>query len=360
MRAWAVVANGAPLQEIELPTPEPTGTQVLLEVTHCGVCHSDLHVWEGEWDLGGGQKLRLADRGVTLPLAMGHEIVGRVLKAGPDAGDVPVGATRIVYPWVGCGTCPVCLGENDNLCPVTTRSIGIFQNGGYATHVLAMHPRHLVDPGDLDPAVAATYACSGITVFSAIRKLLPMPPEEPVVLVGAGGLGLAAIGMLRALGHRAIATVDVSADKREAAGKAGATILIDGSGEPEQVTGRIAAQCGGLVRSVIDMVNGAATARAAFAALVKGGRLVQVGLFGGELRVPLPLMAMRQLSLMGSYVGSPADLRELVAIAQSGRLPALPVTEVPQSSADAALMQLRDGKVTGRLVLRAEAVSGPG
>ena len=84
MRAWAVVENGQPLKEIELPTPEPTGTEILLEVTHCGVCHSDLHIWEGYYDVGGGQKMSLVDRGVVLPLAMGHEIVGRVVKLGPD------------------------------------------------------------------------------------------------------------------------------------------------------------------------------------------------------------------------------------------------------------------------------------
>ena len=84
MRAWAVVENEQPLQEIELPTPEPKGTEVLLETTYCGVCHSDLHIWEGRYDLGGGKVMSLKDRGLTLPLAMGHEIVGRVVKLGPD------------------------------------------------------------------------------------------------------------------------------------------------------------------------------------------------------------------------------------------------------------------------------------
>ncbi len=111
MRAWAVVENGQPLKEIELPTPEPTGTEVLLEVTHCGVCHSDLHIWEGYYDVGGGQKMSLVDRGVTLPLAMGHEIVGRVVKLGPDATGVKVGDLRIVFPWLGCGKCEQCLSE---------------------------------------------------------------------------------------------------------------------------------------------------------------------------------------------------------------------------------------------------------
>ena len=98
MRAWAVVENGAPLKELELPTPEPKGTEVLIEVTHCGVCHSDLHIWEGYYDIGGGKKMSLKDRGVVLPLAMGHEIVGRVVKLGPDASGVKVGDLRIVFP----------------------------------------------------------------------------------------------------------------------------------------------------------------------------------------------------------------------------------------------------------------------
>ena len=351
MRAWAVVENGADLQEIELPTPEPKGTEVLLEVTHCGVCHSDLHIWDGWYDIGGGKRMSLKDRGVVLPLAMGHEIVGRVVKLGPEASGVSVGDVRIVFPWVGCGHCARCLAEEDNMCLVG-RSIGVYQHGGYATHVLAMHPRHLVDPGGLDPAVAATYACSGITVYSAINKVMPLPPDEPVVLVGAGGLGLAAIGVLRALGHRAIVSVDVDAAKRAAALEAGATAVIDGSGEG--VTERIVAAAGGPVLAVIDLVNGTQTAAFAFAALRKGGRLVQVGLFGGEMTLPLPLMAMRALTVQGSYVGNPKELRALVALAQGGGLPALPVTAMPQNQANDALMRLRSGRVHGRIVLQAE------
>ncbi len=352
MRAWAVVENGAPLKEIEMPTPEPQGTQVLLEVTHCGVCHSDLHIWEGYYDLGGGKRMSLKDRGVVLPLAMGHEIVGRVVKLGPDAKGVSVGDLRIVYPWVGCGTCAACQGEDDNMC-LTPRSLGVFQNGGYASHVLAPHPRHLVDPGNVDPAVAATYACSGITVYSAIRKVMPLPPDEPLVLVGAGGLGLNAIAILKALGHRNIVVVDISEAKRQAALKAGAAKVVDGGGEG--VTERIVAACGGPVAAVIDLVNGTVTARFAFDALRKGGKLVQVGLFGGELSLPLPLMAIRALTVQGSYVGSPKELRELVGLAQRGSLEALPVTTVPRSQTNDALMRLRDGKVTGRIVLKAEA-----
>ena len=351
MRAWAVVENGADLKEIELPTPEPTGTEILLEVTHCGVCHSDLHIWEGYYDLGGGKHMSLQDRGVVLPLAMGHEIIGRVVKFGPDATGVAVGDVRIVFPWLGCGKCERCLAEEDNMCVVAGRSLGVYQNGGYGTHVVAPHPRHLIDFGTLDPAVAATYACSGVTVYSAIRKVLPMPPTEPIVLVGAGGLGLNAIEILKAMGQKAIVAVDLSAEKLKAATEAGATAVVDASSEG--TTKRILEACGGPVRAVIDLVNGTATAAFAFAALQKGGKLVQVGLFGGELRLPLPLMPIRALTVQGSYVGNPKELRELVALAQNGGITPLPITRMPQAEANAALHRLKDGKVTGRIVLTA-------
>ena len=351
MRAWAVVENGAPLVDIEMPTPEPHGTEVLLAVTQCGVCHSDLHIWEGGYELDGGKRLSLKDRGVVLPLALGHEIVGRVVALGPEATGVQVGDLRIVYPWVGCGHCAACLADEDNMC-LQGRALGVYQNGGFASHVVAPHPRHLVDPGSLDPSLAATYACSGITVYSAIAKVMPLPPDEPVVLVGAGGLGLNAIAVLRALGHRAIVVVDVSAEKLAAASAAGASAVVDGSGEG--ATARIVAACGGLAIAIIDLVNGSATARTAFAALQKGGTLVQVGLFGGELTLPLPLMPIRALTVRGSYVGSVKDLRALVALAQDDGVAPLPVTRLPKSDANAALQRLRDGKVIGRLVLQAE------
>ncbi len=351
MRAWAVVENGADLQELELPTPEPQGTEVLLEVTHCGVCHSDLHIWEGSYDMGGGKHMSLKDRGVVLPLAMGHEIVGRVSKLGPDATGVSVGDLRIVFPWLGCGQCERCLAEEDNMCVVANRSLGVYRNGGYATHVVAPHPRHLIDLGTLDPAVAATYACSGVTVYSAVRKVLPMAPTEPIVVVGAGGLGLNAIEILKALGHRAIVVVDLNAEKLQSAKAAGATAVVDSS--TAGTTQRILDACGGPVLAVIDLVNGTATAAFAFAALRKGGKLVQVGLFGGEMTLPLPLMPIRALTVQGSYVGNPKELRDLVALAQNGGITPLPITQMPQTSANNALQRLKEGKVTGRIVLTA-------
>ncbi|WP_043831066.1 alcohol dehydrogenase [Muricoccus aerilatus] len=352
MRAWAVVETGEPLQAMDWPTPEPKGAEVLIEVTHCGVCHSDLHIWEGGYDLGSRGRLSLKDRGVVLPLAMGHEIAGRVAAMGPEAKGVSVGEAKVVFPWIGCGKCERCAAGEDNMCPNQARTLGIYRNGGYATHVLVPDAKYLVPVDDVNPAVAATYACSGITVYSAIRKLGSLPPERPVVLVGAGGLGLNAIQMLKAIGHRRIVSVDVSAEKLAAAREAGATETVLAEGD---VTAAIVAACGGPALAVIDLVNGSATARFAFDALGKGGVLVQVGLFGGEMTVPLPIMAIRALTVQGSYVGSPADLRDVMALAKAGKLAPLPVSTAPMEQAGAVLERLRDGKVTGRVVLRAEA-----
>jgi alcohol dehydrogenase/propanol-preferring alcohol dehydrogenase len=182
---------------------------------------------------------------------------------------------------------------------------------------------------------------------------MPLPPDEPLLLIGAGGLGLSALALLKAMGHRNSIVVDISPEKRTAALAAGASQVVDGGAEGVVV--RIMAAAGGPVGAIIDFVNGTASAAAAFEALRKGGKLVQVGLFGGELRIPLPIMAMRALTIQGSYVGTLKDLRELVALAQGGKLPGLPISEVPMADADAALMRLRDGHVTGRIVLRAEA-----
>ncbi len=157
--------------------------------------------------------------------------------------------------------------------------------------------------------------------------------------------------MLKALGHRAIVSVDLSEEKRQAALAAGATAVVDASGEG--VAERIVEACGGPAEAIIDLVNGTATAAFAFAALRKGGKLIQVGLFGGELTLPLPIMAMRALTVQGSYVGNPKELRELVALAQEGKLQPMPITTMPQREANDALMRLRDGRVNGRVVLTA-------
>ena len=348
MKAWAVVRNEQPLECIELPDPVPTGSEVVLDVIRCGVCHSDLHFWHGSYNMGGGKLMSLRDRGVTLPRAPGHEITGRVVAMGPEAGNTAIGDERIVYPWIGCGRCSRCSAGDDNLC-LAQRSLGVVENGGFGSRVKVPHPRYLVAYDGVDPSLAATYACSGLTVYSAIRKVMPLAPEEPVLLIGAGGVGLAAVAMLKALGHRRIVSLDISEAKLSAAREAGATETVLGTGE--DVVARIHAAAGGPVPAVIDFVNSGETARTGLDALSKGGRLVLVGVAGGEITLSLATMIFRAQSVLGSNTGTVAALRSVVALAQSGKLASTPVEEYPKDAANEALMKLAQGGITGRAVL---------
>ena len=348
MDVWATVEWGKPLEKIQQPIPEPKGKEVLIKVTHCGLCHSDLHFWEGHYDLGGGKKLYVKDRGVTLPVAMGHEILGDIAKAGPEAGEQPVGARRIVYPWLGCGNCRRCAQEEDNLC-AAQRSLGIVQNGGFAEYVLVPEPRYLVDPGELDPAVACTFGCSGITTLNAVSKVMPLDPEEPIVLIGAGGLGLAAISMLQAYGHKTIISVDLGDDKLEAAKKAGATAVVNSTtADPAK---DIMTAAGGPVLAVIDFVNISKTATMVQSILAKGAKWVQVGVMGGQVEISLVGMILKGTTILGNLTGDPKQLREVARLGREKKLPPLPVTKMPWDEVNQAMDLLGAGKVTGRLVL---------
>lgn len=348
MKRWAVVKNGQPLECIEVADPKPIGSEILLEVTHCGVCHSDLHFLKGTFDMGGGRILRTTDRGVKLPCAPGHEIVGRVAALGPEATGASIGDRRIVYPWIGCGTCELCLSDRENLC-LKPNSLGVIRDGGFGTHVVVPNSTYLVDYGDVDPAVASTFACSGTTVYSAIRKLGPLDPARPILLVGAGGLGQAAIAMLRALGHANIIVADISEEKRQAALDAGAAHAMDSS--VENAADAIVKIAGGQLQAAIDLVNIGQTVSVALECLAKNGKLVLVGVGGGEYMLSLAGMIFRPRSIIGSITGSRQDLRDVVGLAQSGKLAPLPVTPMPKDEANAALDLLKSGKVVGRIVL---------
>jgi propanol-preferring alcohol dehydrogenase len=203
MISYDVASFGAPLERVERPTPQPAGTEVLLKVLAAGVCHSDIHIRSGIYDLGGGKTLNMGQRGVKLPLTMGHETVGQVVALGPKAQGVAVGDRRLVFPWIGCGACAVCARGEENLC-VRPSCLGVFAPGGYADHIVAPHPRYLLDIGDLKPEQAAPYACSGLTTFSALRKIDQRVLEtEPVVIIGAGGLGLMCLTLYKAMGAAA-------------------------------------------------------------------------------------------------------------------------------------------------------------
>jgi D-arabinose 1-dehydrogenase-like Zn-dependent alcohol dehydrogenase len=346
---YCVTKHHAPLERIDCPTPEPKGAEVLLRVTAAGVCHSDIHIWEGVYDLGSGDKLTLKDRGISLPLTMGHEIAGEVVTTGPDATRMKAGMACIVFPWLGCGACPTCQRGEENLCPIKARSIGVFLPGGYAQYVLVPDERYCLELGTLNAAEAAPLACSGVTTYSAINKFGSKIKSEPVVIIGAGGLGHMAINVLRAMGGKGAILVDTDPEKREAAMRTGAIAAIDaGAANAAQEIVRLTT---GGAACVLDLVGATATINLAIASVRKGGEIVVVGLYGGELKQPLVYFPLRAMAVRGSYVGSLPELRELVALAQSGRLDPIKVTRRKLNEAYASLMDLKAGKVIGRFVL---------
>ena len=347
MLSYDVVEWGKPLQKAEKPTPKPTGTQVLLKLKYCGVCHSDVHIRDGYFDLGGGKRFNMSDRGMHPPITLGHEPFGTVIAAGPDAKDVPVGQDRLVCPWIGCGTCARCLEGMDNHC-MTPRWIGIQWAGGYADHLLIPHAKYLVDASGIDPMWAATLSCSGLTTYSAVSQLKPIPAQEWVAVLGAGGLGLMAIEMLKALGHQRIVVVDIDDKKLETAKLEGATATVNGR-DPEAAK-KLLAACGGPIYGVVDLVGNADTATLALGALRKGGKLIVVGLYGGEIPVSLVLVVQRARRIQGSSVGTVAELKEVVALARAGKIKPIPIEKRPLAEVSRTLDQLKAGSIVGRVV----------
>uniref|UniRef100_UPI0031018062 alcohol dehydrogenase n=1 Tax=Neorhizobium sp. EC2-8 TaxID=3129230 RepID=UPI0031018062 len=330
--------------------PQPVGSEVVVSVSHCGLCHSDLTLWKGIFDMGDRQ-VSIDSIGMKHPLTLGHEILGTVTAAGPEVTDVKVGDVRLVYPWLGCGECESCRSGRENLC-MQGRPLGMRRPGGFGSHVVVPHSRYLIDAGDLDPALAATYACSGLTAYSAIKKAMPVRPDEAIVVVGAGGLGLSGIVILKALGHQNIVVVDVSEEKLKIATDAGAhkTVLSIG----DDVTKKIVDAVGRPVGTIIDFVNNSQTAAFSFPALARGGRIIMVGMFGGQLTIPTMRMAQGASALSAA---SPARCRNCVtwwSLAKSGKLDAIPYEAVPKSSINDAMTRLSKGAVKGRIVLQEE------
>lgn len=338
--------NGA-LEETLVDLPTPTGTEVLIRIDYCGVCHSDVHIHEGYYDLGEGKKLKLEDRGINLPVTLGHEIVGHVVTTGDDAGQLASGPV-LIYPWIGCGECSVCQRGEENLC-TKPRALGVHKPGGYAQYVLVPHPRYIVSIGKLEPAHASLLACSGLTTYSAIKKIGTVYDDEAVVVIGCGGLGLLAIRMLSLRGIKNIIALDLAEDKRTLAREVGATQTFDPTAEGAVKT--IQAAANGNCVAVLDFVGAGSTVDLGISLPRRGGKIIIVGLHGGEVRYPIPYVITRAISIIGSYTGTLPEQIELIEFAQQNDLFNFPISTRPLSDANNALQELAQGRVQGRLVL---------
>ena len=351
MRSYQIIAWGEPLEPRDYPDPEPVGTEVLVRIDASGVCHSDLHIWSGAFDMGEGKRVTAADRGVAPPFTMGHEIVGEVVALGPEAEGTELGDRRIVFPWIGCRACAVCACGDDNLC-ATPRFLGARVDGGYSDHVLVPDAKYLIDYEGLPTGLACTYACSGITAYGATKKLAGLTEDDHYLIIGAGGVGHNAVHLAPAMVPATLLVADIDATKRSVARQAGAADTIDNA--ESDAAAKVLALSGGGVGGVIDFVGSPETFRLGTEVLRRGGTLVSVGLYGGAGALSLPKLPFMSMTVRGSYVGTLAEMHELMALVKAGKVPPIPIESRPLAEVNGALEDLAAGRVVGRVVLTPE------
>jgi alcohol dehydrogenase, propanol-preferring len=343
--SYRITEFGQPLALQAETIPEPKGTEVLVRISGCGVCHSDLHIWDGYFDLGGGRK---RPAGGDPPLTPGHEIVGTVAAVGQQASGIKVGDRRVVYPWIGCNGpgCGECSRGDEHLC--SKQALGVFRHGGFSDYVMVPHPRYLVAFDGIPDLLAATYACSGLTAYSALKKIGPLGVNDVLLIIGAGGVGFSAVRLAKLVTGLSPVVADIDPAKRRAVLENGAVEAIDPA--VEGAAKQFVASTGGAA-AAIDFVGSETSVRFGTSALRKGGKLVVVGLFGGMLQMPIPFFPLRCLSVQGSNVGTLAELKEVIELGQKGMVPPIPYSTRPLSEATQTLSDLKAGKIVGRVVL---------
>ncbi len=349
MKSARIVKPHEPLEVQQLEIPKPTGTQVLVRVHSSGVCHSDIHLWDGGYEGLDGQILKTTDRGVKYPLTPGHEIAGTVESLGNQAEGFSKNEKVIVYPWIGEGLCPACRSGEENLCD-KPRSLGVYLDGGYSEYVLVPSYKYLIKiDDDLDMDTAATLSCSALTAYGAVKNA-NLKPNDNVVIVGTGGLGLMAIQLARAVTGARIIALDIDDYKLKTAKDSGANDTINSKKEDSvkaimELTNNLGAE------AVIDFVNASKTVEIDMQFLRRRARVVLVGLFGGELKLGLVSMPTRAYQLIGSYTGTINDLVELVSLAKRGVIKPLISNRFKLDQTTQALTMLKEGKIVGRGVI---------
>ncbi|MGI9567598.1 MAG: alcohol dehydrogenase [Nitrosopumilus sp.] len=348
MKSARITGPNEPLAVSESDTPEPQGSQVLVKVKSVGVCHSDLHLWEGGYDLGDGQFMKVTDRGVKYPVTPGHEIVGIVDEIGEAVSDVSKGDEILVFPWIGCGECPACKAGNENLCDAP-KSMGVFQDGGYSDYALIPNSKYLAKLDGVDADSATSLACSGLTAYTAIKKSNQNSPEF-LVIIGAGGLGLMGVQIAHAITNAKIICVDLDDKKLETAKEMGADFILN-SKDPE-TSQKILSICNDKgADSVVDFVNAPPTAKLALSILRKRGNLVLVGLFGGSIELSLVTIPLKSIIIQGAYTGNYNDMVELLELARKGTINPVISKRYGLDDANTALEDLKARKIVGRAVI---------
>jgi alcohol dehydrogenase, propanol-preferring len=337
MKAAVLHAFKTPLSIEEVPRPQPAADEVLIAVEVCGVCHSDLHVADGDWP-----QLSAV---VKKPLILGHEIVGRVVERGSAVQDVQIGE-RVGVPWVHwtCGECDFCREGNENLC-LRQRITGVMVDGGYAEFAKAPASHVARIPDALSSEQAAPLLCAGVTVHRALKQAR-IRAGQRLAVFGIGGLGHLAVQIGVAAGAE-VTAIDLSEEKLALAKSLGAARTLNASKSD------VAKQLRGSGGVHVAMVTSAAKSAydTAFYCVRPTGLLLVVGLPAKDISFPPIMMAATEIQIKASAVGTREDLREVLAMAAAGKIHCQ-VSSRPLTDVSEVLGELSRGEIAGRIVLR--------
>jgi propanol-preferring alcohol dehydrogenase len=325
-----------PLTMEEVERPKPEAQEVLIEVEACGVCHSDLHVADGDWP----QFERITKR----PLILGHEIAGRVVEKGAAVANLEIG-DRVGVPWVHwtCGECDFCREGSENLC-AKQKITGVSVDGGYAEFVKAPASHALKIPEALSFVDAAPLFCAGVTVYRALKHA-KIQAGQRLAIIGVGGLGHLAVQIGVGLGA-IVTAIDVSDEKLAHAKSLGASATLNAG------TVNVVKEMRRAGSAHVVLVTSAAKAAydTAFPCVRPTGTLLVVGLPSESICFPPIMMAATEIRIRASSVGTREDTRELLALAAVGKVRCQVATR-PLAEVNEVLGQLRRGEVSGRIVL---------
>ena len=323
----------------EVPEPVAKGPfDVVVRVGGAGVCRTDLHIMEGQWD---------AAMSPSLPYTLGHENAGWVHEVGAAVTNVAVGDTVILHPTPTCGLCRACRGGNDMHCANSTFP-GLDSDGGMAEYLLTSARACVKLDAGTRPEDVAALADAGITAYHAVRKVVPLLyPGTTAVVIGAGGLGHIGVQCLAALTATTIVVVDRNPDALKLAEQLGANHTVVADGSQVDTVQDLTAGAGADV--VLDFVAEQGAENEGFAMTGPGGSYSVIG-YGGELRVPTLDIISTERNVIGNIVGTYNELAELMVLAQSGKV-TLHTKTYPLDAAVDALADLDAGNVRGRAIL---------
>jgi NAD+-dependent secondary alcohol dehydrogenase Adh1 len=323
----------------EVPEPKTSGPlDVIVKIGGAGVCRTDLHIIEGQWDEA---------MHTPLPYILGHENAGWVHEVGSAVSNVAVGDTVILHPTPTCGLCRACRAGDDMHCENSSFP-GLSTDGGMAEYLLTSARACVrLDPATRPQDVAAL-ADAGITAYHAVRKALPLLyPGTTAVVIGAGGLGHIGVQCLAALTAANIIVVDRNPDALKLAEQLGAHQTVVANGGQVDTVRDLTNGAGAHV--VFDFVAEQGAEQDGFAMTRRAGSYYVIG-YGGAVHIPTLDIISTERNIIGNIVGTYNELAELMALAQAGRV-TLHTRTYPLGAAQEALADLDAGRVRGRAIL---------